>query len=142
MKNLNTTIFMLVFLNSFISSHASDIKEEFIEGKITFYNYFKFYSSRVKISENYDRDFFKELDPVVFSIEEGKDYVLNVKHKNLAYKTLYALPLKIDFYNEYSRWLGKRNIIISADYINKNRVPLFLLLTFFNKKQEPELLKE
>lgn len=131
MKIINMLFFLTLFLNSLTPLFASEIKEKFEEepvkfmrGAIQFRNYFSGYSTEVTI-KYYDKDFFREINSLKFSINPDAAYDLTLHYKDIRHKTSYILLATVCFYDGQHKLFGTKNIQVSADYINNDYVHLF-----------------
>ncbi|MBL9030005.1 MAG: hypothetical protein JNK42_06025 [Caedimonas sp.] len=131
MKIMNMLFFLTLFLNSLTPLFASEIKEnfeeepvKFVTGAIQFRNYFSGYSTEVMIKD-YDKDFFREINSLRFSINHDATYDLTLHYKDIRHKTFYILLATICFYDDQHELFGIRDIQVSADYINNDYVRLF-----------------
>ena len=136
MKIINTLFFLTFFLNSLTPLFASEIKENFegkpvkiLTGEIQFKNYFRGYSTEVTIKD-YDKDFFREISSLKFSINSDAAYDLSFHYKDIRHKTYYKLLATVCFYDGKHKLFGVRDIQVSADYINNDYVRLFPTLRF------------
>lgn len=136
MKIINMFFFLTLFLNSLMPLFASEIKENFenqpvkvLTGAIQFRNYFRGYSTEVTIKD-YDKDFFREINSLRFSINPDAAYDLFLYYKDIRHKTSYILLTTVCFYDGQYKLFGTRDIQVSADYINNDYVRLFPSLRF------------